>query len=121
LLVSPNKTLPGIGANQVWPEKKPSRRARYEAVFEAEWNAEELLPRHRALIASEHRNQGHEVISLDWTVVPHERGPESYGVTKSYDDVARRMARLQTMVTAGIANRELINGMGVQIQEAEVG
>ena len=51
LLVSPNKTLQGIYANQVWPEQKPSRRAMHEAVFEADWNAEELLPRHRALIA----------------------------------------------------------------------
>lgn len=41
VLVSPNKTLPGIYANQVWPEQKPSRRAKHEAVFEAEWNAEE--------------------------------------------------------------------------------
>ena len=27
LLVNPNKTLQGIYAAQVWPEKKPSRRA----------------------------------------------------------------------------------------------
>jgi hypothetical protein len=58
LLGSPNKTLQGIYATQVWPEKKPSRRAMHEAVFEAEWNAEELLPRHRALIAPEHRKRG---------------------------------------------------------------
>ena len=51
LLVSPHKTWQGIYANQVWPAKKPSRRAMPEAVFEADWNAEELLPRHRALIA----------------------------------------------------------------------
>ena len=78
LLLSPNKTLQGIYATQVWPEKKPSRRAMHEAVFEAEWNAEELLPRHRALIAPEHRNRGREVISLDWTLVHHERGPHIY-------------------------------------------
>src|SRR5215510_4162107 len=58
LLVSPNKTLQGIYATQVWPEKTPSRRARHEAVFEAEWKAEELLPRQRTLIAREHRNRG---------------------------------------------------------------
>jgi len=120
LLVSPNKTLQGIYANQVWPEKKPSRRAMQEAVFEAEWKAEELLPRHRALITPEHRNRGREVISLDWTLVHHERGPEIYGVTKSYDYVERRMARFQTTVTAVIANRELIDGIGVQIQEPDV-
>ena len=120
LLVSPNKTLQGIYANQVWPEQKPSRRAMHEAVFEAEWKSEELLPRHRRLIAPEHRNRGREVISLDWTLVHHERGPEIYGVTKSYDYVERRMARFQTTVTAVIANRQLIDGIGVQIQEPNV-
>jgi hypothetical protein len=120
LLVSPNKTLQGIYATQVWPEKKPSRRAMHEAVFEADWNAEELLPRHRALIAPEHRHRGREVISLDWTLVHHERGPQIYGVTKSYDYVARRMGRFQTTVTAVIANRYLIDGIGVQIQEPAV-
>lgn len=120
LLVSPNKTLQGIYATQVWPEKKPSRRAMHEAVFEADWNAEELLPRHRRLIAPEHRNRGREVMSLDWTLVHHERGPHIYGVTKSYDYVERRMARFQTTVTAVIANRQLIDGIGVQIQAPDV-
>jgi len=120
LLVSPNKTLQGIYATQVWPEQKPSRRAMHEAVFDAGWAAEELLPRHRALIAPEHRNRGREVISLDWTLVHHERGPHIYGVTKSYDYVERRMGRFQTTVTAVIANRQLIDGIGVQIQEPDV-
>jgi hypothetical protein len=120
LLVSPNKTLQGIYASQVWPEQRPSRRAMHEAIFEAEWNAEELLPRHRTLIAPEHRDRGREVISLDWTLVHHERGPEIYGVSKSYDYVERRMARFQTTVTAVIANRQLIDGIGVQIQEPTV-
>jgi hypothetical protein len=120
LLVNPNKTLQGIYANQVWPEQKPSRRAMHEAVFEAEWKADELLPRHRALIAPEPRNRGREVISLDWTLVHHERGPQIYGVTKSYDYVERRMARFQTTVTAVIANRQLIDGIDVQIQEPSV-
>src|SRR5258707_8539576 len=89
----------------------------HEAVFEAEWNAEELLPRHRTLIAPEHRGRGREVISLDWTLVHHERGPQIYGTTKSYDYVERRMARFQTVVTAVIANRQLIDGIDLQIQE----
>lgn len=92
----------------------------HEAVFEAHWNAEELLPRHRALIAPEHRNRGREVISLDWTLVHHERGPHIYGTAKSYDYVERRVARFQTTVTAVIANRQLIDGIGVQIQEPNV-
>src|SRR4029434_11173980 len=94
----------------------PSYRAMHEAVFEAGWDAEELLPRHRKLIAPEHRNRGREVISLDWTLVHHERGPHIYGVTKSYDYVERRMAQFQTTVTAVIANRQLIDGIDGQIQ-----
>jgi hypothetical protein len=120
LIVSPNKTLQGIYANQVWEEDKPTRRTMHEAVFEAGWKAEELLPRHRALIAPEHRQRGREVISLDWTLVHHDRGPHIYGTAKSYDYVERRMARFQTVVTAVIANRQLIDGIGVQIQEPSV-
>jgi ElaB/YqjD/DUF883 family membrane-anchored ribosome-binding protein len=116
LLVSPNKTLQGIHATQVWEENKPGYRAMHEAVFEAGWDAEELLPRHRRLIAPEHRHRGREVISLDWTLVHHDRGPHIYGVTKSYDYVERRMAQLQTTVTAVIANREMIDGIDAQIQ-----
>jgi hypothetical protein len=120
LLMSPNKTLQGIYAQQVWEGDKPSRRAMHEAVFEAGWEAEDLLPRHRGLIAPEHRDRGREVISLDWTLVHHERGPHIYGTTKSYDYVARRMARFQTVVTAVIANRQLIDGIDLQIQEPSV-
>ena len=120
LIVSPNKTVQGIYALQVWDGEKPSRRARHEAVFEAGWEAEKLLPRHRALIAPEHRERGREVISLDWTLVHHERGPQIYGTTKSYDYVARRMGRFQTVVTAVIANRQLIDGSDLQIQVPSV-
>ena len=83
LMVSPNKTLQGISANQVWEADKPSRRVMHEAVFEAGWDAEELLPRHRRVIAPEHQQRGREVMSLDWTLVHHERGPHIYGTTKS--------------------------------------
>jgi hypothetical protein len=117
LLVSPNKTSQGIYAAQVWEGSKPGYRAMHEAVFEAGWEAEELLPRHRELIAPEHRRRGREVIALDWTLVHHERGPHIYGTTKSYDYVEKRMGRFQTTVTAVIANRQLIDGIGVQIQE----
>jgi hypothetical protein len=120
LLVSPNKTLQGIYANQVWEGDKPSRRAMHEAVFEAGWEVDELLPRHRAGIAPEHRNRGREVISLDWTLVHHERGPQIYGTTKSYDYVERRMGRFQTVVTAVIANRQLIDGIDLRIQVPNV-
>src|SRR5688572_26382727 len=116
-LVSPNKTRHGIYAQQVWPEEKPSRRARHEAIFEAAGEAEELFPRHRALSAPEPRNRGREGISLDWTLVHPERGPHIDGGTKSYDYVARRMARFQTTVPAVIAKRPLVDGIGVQIEK----
>jgi len=120
LLVSPNKTSQGIYAKQVWEGNKPGHRAMHEAVFEAGWDAEELLPRHRAVIAPEHRGRGREVILLDWTLVHHERGPHIYGTTKSYDDVEKRIGRFQTVVTGVIANRQLIDGIAVQIQEPNV-
>jgi hypothetical protein len=120
LIVSPNKTLQGIYAQQVWEEYKPTRRTMHEAVFEAGWQAEELLPRHRRLIAPEHRGRGREVISLDWTLVHHERGPHISGTTKSYDYVERRMGWFQTVVTGVIANRQLIDGIDVRLQVPHV-
>jgi hypothetical protein len=48
----------------------------HEAVVEAGWEAEELLPRPRAGIAPEHRGRGREGISVEWTLVHHERGPQ---------------------------------------------
>jgi len=121
VIVSPNKTLQGIDAQQVWEADKPTRRTMQEAVFEAGGDAEELLPRHRTLIAPEHRGRGREVISLDWTLVHHERGPHIYGITKSYDSVARRMGRVQRVVTSVIANRQLLEGIDVRIQVPSVG
>jgi hypothetical protein len=117
LILSANKTLQGIYNDQVWEGAKPSRRAMHEAVFEAGWDAEGLLPRHRAVIAPEHQGRGREVICLDWTLLHHERGPEIYGTTKSYDYVARRMGRFQTVVTAIVANRDMIDGIELQVQE----
>jgi hypothetical protein len=66
LRLSPNKTLQGLYAVQVW-EREPalSRRAMHAAVFEAGWDAEALRPRHRAVMAREHRGRGREVLSLD--------------------------------------------------------
>src|SRR5262249_12392897 len=105
---------------QVWEGDKPSRRAMHEAVFEAGWDAEGLLPRHRAVIAPEHQGRGRAVICLDWTLLQHERGPEIYGVSRSYDYVARRMGRFQTVVTAVIASRQMIDGIDLQIQEPSI-
>ena len=120
LILSPNKTLQGIYDVQVWDTESPSRRAMHAAVFEAQWDAEALMPRHRAVVAQDHGRQGREVISLDWTLAHHEWGPKIYGVTKSYDYVERRMARFQTVVTAVVANRALVDGIEVRVQEPSV-
>ena len=92
----------------------------HAAVFEAKWDVEALMPRHRAVVAQDHGRRGREVISLDWTLAHHEWGPEIYGVTKSYDYVERRMARFQTVVTAVVANRALVDGLEVRVQEPSV-
>jgi hypothetical protein len=117
VILSANKTRQGIYDAQVWEGDNPSRRAMHEAVFEAGWDAEGLWPRHRAVIAPEHPGRGREVICLDWTLLHHERGPEIDGTTKSYAYVARRMGRFQTVVTAVVANREVSDGLELQIQD----
>ena len=117
LILSPNKTLQGIYDLQVWDTESPSRRAMHAAVFEAQWDAEALMPRHRAVVAQDHGRRGREVISLDWTLAHHDWGPKIYGVTKSYDYVERRLARFQTVVTAVVANRALVDGLEVRVQE----
>src|SRR5215510_15143401 len=71
LILSPNKTLQGIYAEQVWEGDKPSRREMHEAVFEAGWDADGLMARRRAVLGPEHGGRGREVISLDWTLVHH--------------------------------------------------
>ncbi len=51
------------------------------------------MPKHREIVASEHRGQGQEVISLDWTLSHHEKGDKIYGVKKQYDYVEGKMSR----------------------------
>jgi len=120
LILSPNKTLQGIYGVQVWGEaEKPSRRAMQEAVFEAGWDADALLPLHRQVVAPAHRGRGREVLSLDWTYAHHERGPKIWGVKKAWDHVERRMAQYQTIVTAVIANRERLDGVEVVVQQPD--
>ena len=115
LLLSGNKTLQGIYGNQVFL-KPVSRRAMHEAVFEAGWDSEGLMPRHRALVAPQHRDRGREVIGLDWTFAHHEKGSKIFGVKRAYDYVEKKMSRYQTVVTAVIANREYIDGLEVVVQ-----
>jgi hypothetical protein len=118
LILSPNKTLQGLYDAQVWEPGAPrSRRAMHEAVFEAGWAADALMPHHRAVIAGAHRGCGREVISLDWTYAHHERGAKIWGVKKAWDHVAQRLAPDQTVVTAVIANRARLDGIEVLVQQ----
>src|SRR5919201_5049030 len=120
LILSPNKTLQGIYDLQVWgTDEKPSRRAMHEAVFEAGWDADALLPLHRQVVAPAHRGRGREVISLDWTYAHHERGPQIWGVKKAWDHVEHRLAPYQTVVTAVIANRVRLDGIEVRGQQPD--
>ena len=120
LLLSPNKTLQGIYDVQVWEPGVPhSRRAMHEAVFEAGWAADALMPHHRAVIAGAHRGHGREVISLDWTYAHHERGLKIWGVKKAWDHVAQRLAPYQTVVTAVVANRGRLDGIEVVVQQPD--
>jgi DDE superfamily endonuclease len=117
LILSPNKTLQGIYDLQVWEGEVPSRRAMHEAIFEAGWESEELIKQHRCEVAKDYQAEGRKVISVDWTLSHHERGPEIYGVTKAYDYVAGRTARFQTLITAVVSNRELIDGLEIIAQD----
>ena len=57
------------------------------------------------------------MVSLDWTLAHHERGPKIYAVTKSYDYVERRTTLFQTVVTAVVSNREWVDGLEVVVQD----
>jgi hypothetical protein len=121
LLLSPNKTLQGMYDVQVWGESaQPSRRAMHAAVFEAGWDVEGLMPHHRAVVAADHQGRGREVLSLDWTYAHHARGPHIWGVKKRWDHVEQRSVRYQTVVTAVVANRALIDGVEVVVQPPKV-
>jgi hypothetical protein len=117
LILSPNKTLQGIYDLQVWEGEAPSRRAMHEAVFESGWDGAAFIQQHRGEVAQAYQGRGRQVISLDWTLAHHERGPKIYAVTKSYDYVERRTALFQTVVTAVVSNREWIDGLEVVVQD----
>jgi hypothetical protein len=117
LIISPNKTLQGIYEWQVWDHDTPSRRAMHAAVFEAGWDSHALIQRHRTQVAPDHRGRGREVISLDWTLAHHARGPHIFGVDLAYDYVQKRTTRFQTVVTAVISNRHVIDGLEAVVQE----
>lgn len=118
LLISPNKTLQGIYDLPVWGESgKPSRRAMQEAVFETSWDDEELMKIHRAAVAKAQAGGGRQVISLDWTLIHHDRGPEIFATKRAWDYVEQRMTLLQTLVTAVVSNRQRVDGVETVVQE----
>jgi hypothetical protein len=105
LLLSENKTLQGIAAQQVCHSgEKVNRRAMHAAVFEAGWDSGVLMEQHRAIVSQRHPGKGREIISLEWTQAHHEAGEQIHGVKRAYDYVNPRMSRFQTVVTAVIAN-----------------
>ncbi len=89
----------------------------HEAVFESGWDSAALIKHHRTEVAQAYQGRGRQVISLDWTLAHHERGPEIYAVTKGYDYVERRMSLFQTVVTAVVSNHEWIDGLEVVVQD----
>jgi hypothetical protein len=117
LILSPNKTLQGIYDLQMWEGEAPSRRAMHEAVFESGWDSAAVIQQHRGEMAQAYQGRGRQVISLDWTLAHHARGPKIHAVTKSYDYVERRTTLFQTVVTAVVSNREWIDGLEVVVQD----
>jgi hypothetical protein len=117
LILSPNKTLQGIYEAQVWEGEAPSRRAMHEAVFESGWDSAGLIQHHRTEVAQAYRGRGRQVLSLDWTVSHHKRGPKIYAVTQGYDYVERRTTLSQTVVTAVVSNSEWIDGLEIVAQD----
>jgi hypothetical protein len=85
LVLSPHKTLQGIYDLQLWEGEAPSRRAMHEAVFESGWDSAAFLKPPRTEGAQPYLGRGRQVISLDWRLSPHERGPTLYALTRSYD------------------------------------
>jgi hypothetical protein len=117
LILSSNKTLQGIYDAQVWTDgTQPSRRAMHAAVFAAGWDVDGLLPQHRAVVAPAHRSRGREVLCVDWTYAHHDRGPHIWGVKKRWDHVEKRQSMYQTVLSAVVANRDLIDGIDVVVQ-----
>jgi hypothetical protein len=54
---------------------------------------------------------------VDWTYLHHLRGPNIFGIKKAYDYVEKRTTLFQTLLTAVISNRGLIDCIGAVVQE----
>ena len=59
LILSPNKTLQGIYNSIISFDKKSSRRAMHESIFESpSWDDKELMKQHRKVISKDHNKKG---------------------------------------------------------------
>lgn len=118
LIVSPNKTLQGIHDLQVClNNKKVSSRAMHEAVFEAGWKSDQLMPYHRERVSRQYKGKKKHVISIDWTHSHHARGSHIFGVKKGYDYVKGGYGLFQTILTATVADTQRVDGLEVEIQQ----
>jgi hypothetical protein len=88
----------------------------HAAGFAAAWDAAGLLSSPRAVVAPEHRGRGRAVLRLEGTSAHHDRGRHLWGVQAAWDPLQQRPARSQTVVTAVLAHRELIDGVAMVVQ-----
>ena len=110
LILSPNKTLQGIHSFQSYLHDSTSRRSMHEAVFESNWDDEELMLKYRQNLRNEYsKGKGLSVVSLDWTFNHHEYGKQIYGVKKQFDYVNGRYSYCQTIPTATASNSERLD------------
>lgn len=120
LVLSENKTLQGIYTQQVWlAGEEGTRRAMHAGGFEAGWSNAKLMRTHHAVVAADHRGRGRKVIGVDWMQAHHERGTQNYGVKEAFDYVNQRQSLFQTVVTAVVSNRELVDGLAVEVQQLD--
>lgn len=103
-------------AQQVQEAEHPRQRAMHESAFEAGGDSPRLMTHHRQVVAPEHRGRGRKVISVDWTLGHLDRGPEIYGVKEACDYATCRLCLYQTVITAVIANREVIDRIALEVQ-----
>ena len=117
LILNPNKTLQGIYDAQVWPGgAQPSRRAMHAAVFEAGWDSDPCCPATGLSWPPSIRDGAARYSASIGPMPIMSAGPHIWGVKKRWDHVEGRMAHYQTVVTAVIANRALIDGVEVVVQ-----
>ncbi len=116
LILSENKTLEGIhDAFYFDQEKKVSRRAMHQSVFETDWKDKELIRSHWEILQDKYAG-GKSSIVLDTTMGHHERGLKIFGVKKGYDYVNGRYGAFQNVWTISITDGEKVDGIDLWVQ-----